>query len=185
MRRAWFEGGVIAVLLLAVPCDAMQAQDTGLRVALSAGPSWLGDRSSAEAAVHLQVGAGRAWGRTATVSLVFDVYVGEEAVATPGCLPGALCEEVTLHPGSLLGATAELRQSPWSGAVALVAGVGIHHGPSVKGGPKSSAAATVGIELDSGGGAGFGLVLGFRATSLWKSIAGVRWIASPTLGMRF
>lgn len=186
MRRAWWDGGVIAVLLLAVPCGAMQAQDAGFRLELSAGPSWLAHRRSAEAAAHLQVGIGRAWGNNATVSMVFDAYAGEEAEAVPSCLPGGPCQAMTLHPGLLVGAGVEIRHYPWTRGVGLVTGLGFHTGPSVKGhGSKSSLTVPLGVEFESGDRSGFGLVLGVRATAFWRSIAGVRWIVSPTLGVRF
>lgn len=186
MRRAWWDGSVIAVSLLAVPCAGTQAQDSGLRVELSVGPSWLAHRSKAEAAAHLQFGIGRAWGHNATVSLVLDAYFGEESQAVPGCLPGGPCETVTLHPGALIGGSVEFRHYPWTRAVALVTGIGMHAGPSVKGhDSKWSLTGPLGFELETGGGSGVGLVLGFRATALWRNIAGVRWILSPAVGIRF
>ncbi|HSA57856.1 MAG TPA: hypothetical protein VLE53_19240 [Gemmatimonadaceae bacterium] len=181
---------VLALTGLAWLPGEAEGQRRGRRtgIGVGAGLSAVGSRSGgAERAIHLQIAASTSLGSQTTAALVFDAYAMSETVAEPLCAPSATgCESRTVHPGAVLGLSLEARTYPWEHGLSLAAGVGAYWGPNVKGSDvsRSSAAVTAGADYELG--ASWWLpAIGFRFTHLTSDIAGVRWMASPSLGLRF
>lgn len=179
---------VVALVAGVLVSSVGEAQRRGRWIGVGAGFSAVGSRnpSGVERAIHLQLAAGGALGSRATAALVFDAYAMSEGVAEPGCIPGGVCESWTTHPGAVLGLSLEARAYPWEERFSLAAGVGGYWGPSVKGSQVSSSSAAVSVGADYEFGESRLLPsIGFRFTHLTSDIAGVRWMASPSLGLRF
>ena len=178
---------LVAGLLLP---SAGEAQRRGRGIGVGVGLSAVGSANrfiGVERAIHLQIVGSRSLGTRTTAALVFDAYGMSESVAEPGCaLPGTGCETRTLHPGAVLGLSFEARTYPWETGLSLAAGVGGYSGPNVKGSDVSSSSAAVSAGADYEFGESRLLPsIGFRLTRLTSDVAGVRWMASPSLGLRF
>lgn len=190
MRRGMLVRCAIAVLVAGALVPSVgEAQRRGRAIGVGIGLSAVGSQHrfvGVERAIHLQFVGSRSLGSRTTAALVFDAYTMSEAVAEPGCVPGAVCESQTVHPGAVLGLSLEARTYPWEHGLSLAAGVGGFWGPNVKGSrvSSSSAAVSAGADYEFGDGAVLPAI-GFRLTRLTSDVAGVRWMASPALGLRF
>jgi hypothetical protein len=180
---------VLALLTGVVVPSVGEAQRRGGTIGVGIGLSAVGSRhrfNRVERAIHLQASGSRSLGVRTSASLVFDAYAMSETVAEPTCLPAGVCEAETVHPGSLLGLSLELRTWPWERGLSLAAGAGVCWGPSVKGSRVSSSSAAVSVGADyEFGDAAVQPAVGFRLTALTSDVAGVRWMASPALAFRF
>lgn len=188
--RGWMIRGAVAALIAGVLLpSAGEAQRRGRGIGVGVGLSAVGSRNRfnrVERAIHVQFTGSRPLGRRSMASLVFDAYAMSETVAEPGCIPGGVCESTTRHPGAVLGLTLEARTYPWAHGLSLAAGVGGYWGPNVKGSSVSSSSAAVSAGADYEFGDSLILpAIGFRLTRLTSDVAGVRWMASPSLGLRF
>jgi hypothetical protein len=190
MRRGTIIRCVVLALLTGVVLPSVgEAQRRGRSIGVGIGLSAVGSRGTfdqVQRAIHLQASGSMSLGARTAAALVFDAYAMSESVAEPGCLPGGACEAETVHPGSLLGLSLELRTWPWERGLSLAAGGGMHWGPNVKGSrvSSSSPAISIGADYEFGNGAILPSV-GFRLTALTSDIAAVRWMASPALAFRF
>jgi hypothetical protein len=173
---------------------AAQRFTPGTRFGIAGGVAVLGSASryaGSTRAAHLQLAFDRTVRRGVIAELLVDAYEMDAVEAVPDCAAvdysgsRTACEAQTVRAGSLMGVSAAARFYPWLNGVALAAETGLYYAPSVRGSvsPMSGAlGAGATYEFSS---SRFLPVLGFRYLWMPSNPGGVRWIASPELGVRF
>ncbi len=158
---------------LTFPCAAQT------RTTLALGPSWLDFSVSGVGALSAQLRLQRG---PAELSALALMPLGR-SVAVPDCPPNVSCEERST-PSALWGGVASFSTALGSAGLRGSAGLGAIAAAGVKGsGSKSSALGSLGLDWVRANGRG--LTLGVRALGLASSIAGLRSIVLPSIGLRF
>lgn len=188
MLRSWVMGAVI--VLAASTSHQLHAQrrptqawtpgfGAGVARALLQGGGSAG-------AVRVTVSVTHAHNHTVAAQFSADSYVMQSGVATPGCVAGGACEEVSTLPGVLIGASGGIVVRPVGDALAFVGAVGGYYGPSIRGNIRKGALAmTLGLDYELPGSARLSPILGVRFVYLTQPLTMVRSLIGPGAGLEF
>jgi len=163
---------LITAVLLSLPAAAQ-------RTTIALGPSWLdfnlGDFGALSAQLRIQQGP-------AELSALGIIPLGK-AAAVPGCPINVFCAERST-PDVLWGGVISLSTAFGSSGLRGSAGVGAISASGMAG-PDRTSSAVGSVGLDWATAKGRGLTLGVRALGLASSIAGMRYIVLPSIGVSF